>query len=112
MLGGISLVIMLWDQNDFLFVILNQATTFKKTMTQAAHSILKNALSLSESDRALLAGVLLESLESDHDVDVEKAWLEEVNRRVADLDAGSATTIPLEQVISQLRQSISGTAGR
>lgn len=103
---------MLWDQNDPLFVITKLATTFATTMTQAAHSILKNALSLNESDRALLAGVLLESLESDHDVDVEKAWIEEVDRRVAELESGVVVTIPFEQAMSQLKQSLSGNASR
>lgn len=77
-------------------------------MTQAAHSILKDALSLTENDRALLAGVLLESLESDHDEDVEQAWVAEVSRRVAELDAGAMETLPLETVIAQLKQRIRG----
>ncbi len=81
-------------------------------MTQAAHSILKSALSLEESERALLAGVLLESLESDHDEGTEQAWLSEVDRRVAELDAGKVETLPLETVMSQLKKNIRGKANR
>jgi len=77
-------------------------------MTQAAHSILKNALSLTEKDRALLAGVLLESLESDHEEGVDQAWLAEVELRVAQLDSGEVQTLPLESVMSQLKRQIRG----
>jgi len=80
-------------------------------MTQAAHLVLQNALSLDEKDRALLAAVLLESLESDQDEGVEDAWLLEVQRRVAELDSGGTKTIPLETAMSQLRKRIVGNAG-
>jgi len=80
-------------------------------MTQAAHLVLQNALSLDEKDRALLAAVLLESLESDQDEGVEDAWLLEVQRRVAELDSGGTKTIPLETAMSRLRKRIVGNAG-
>jgi len=79
-------------------------------MTQAAHLVLQNALSLDEKDRALLAAVLLESLESDQDDGVEEAWRLEAQRRVAELDSGDTNTIPLETAMSQLRKRIVGNA--
>lgn len=57
---------------------------------------------LSEKDRAALAGLLIESLEGEPDEDVEAAWAVEIERRVADLDAGRAKTIPWEQVRQRL----------
>jgi putative addiction module component (TIGR02574 family) len=51
---------------------------------------------LSEKERATLAGLLIESLESEVDPDVEEAWRVEIERRLAELDAGTAETVPWE----------------
>ena len=53
---------------------------------------------LSEKERATLAGLLIESLESEDDPDVEEAWRIEIERRLAELDAGTAKTVPWEDV--------------
>jgi putative addiction module component (TIGR02574 family) len=42
---------------------------------------------LSEQERATLAGLLIESLESEVDPDVEEAWRVEIERRLAELDS-------------------------
>ena len=57
---------------------------------------------LSEKERASLAGLLIESLESEVDPDVEEAWREEIERRVAELDSGTATTVPWETLRAEL----------
>ena len=57
---------------------------------------------LSEEERATLAGLLIESLESEIDTDVEEAWRVEIERRVADLDSGAAKTVPWEVVKAKL----------
>jgi putative addiction module component (TIGR02574 family) len=60
------------------------------------------AAELTEKDRASLAGLLIESLEGDPDPGVEAAWAVEIERRVAELEAGTVKTIPWEQVHQQL----------
>lgn len=62
----------------------------------------KEAAELSERDRADLAGLLIESLEGDPDLDVEAAWVAEIQKRVEELDAGTAKTIPWEEVRQRL----------
>ncbi len=57
---------------------------------------------LSEEERATLAGLLIESLESEVDSDVEEAWRVEIERRVAELDSGTAKTVPWEVVKAKL----------
>ena len=57
---------------------------------------------LSEEERATLAGLLIESLESEVDPDVEEAWRVEIERRVAELDSGTAQTVPWEVVKAEL----------
>jgi putative addiction module component (TIGR02574 family) len=57
---------------------------------------------LSDEERATLAGLLIESLESEVDSDVEEAWRVEIERRVAELDSGTAETVPWEVVKAEL----------
>jgi putative addiction module component (TIGR02574 family) len=66
-------------------------------MTEAAARLLAEALRLSEEDRGDLAAKLLESLdppEEPEDADAEAAWEEEIRRRLAEIDAGTAEMIP------------------
>ena len=71
-------------------------------MNEQAESLLKVALALSESDRADMAGALLESLEPSSDAEVEKAWKQEVATRIAALDAGEVELVPWETVRDRL----------
>ncbi|MBS1816643.1 MAG: addiction module protein [Acidobacteria bacterium] len=57
---------------------------------------------LPEKERADLAGLLIESLEGEPDDGVAAAWAVEIERRVADLDAGRTKTVPWEQVRQRL----------
>lgn len=64
------------------------------------------ALELSARERAQLAHRLLVSLDADVDDDpaaVEHAWEEEIRRRLAEVEAGTAELIPAEHVFSELR---------
>lgn len=64
--------------------------------------LFKQAVNLPEKERATLAGLLIESLESERDVGVDEAWREEIARRVAELDSGAVTTVPWETVRAKL----------
>jgi putative addiction module component (TIGR02574 family) len=57
---------------------------------------------LSDEDRATLAGLLIESLESEVDPDVEEAWRVEIERRMAELDSGAVQAVPWEEVRARL----------
>jgi putative addiction module component (TIGR02574 family) len=71
-------------------------------MTQQALYLLQKALSLSEEERADLACSLMESLDAALDDNAESAWNEEINRRIAELDSGSAKTVPWDEVRSRI----------
>lgn len=60
--------------------------------------LLQEALSLSDNERAEIAGALLESLEPVPEADVETAWRQEVAARVAALEAGEVTTTPWQEI--------------
>lgn len=64
-----------------------------------------------EKDRATLAGLLIESLESERDNDVEAAWIEEVERRIAELDSGAVEAIPWEEVKTKLLRRLNDSQG-
>jgi putative addiction module component (TIGR02574 family) len=71
-------------------------------MPKDFNEIFREATELSEQDRATLAGLLIESLEGEADPEVEAAWAAEIERRVAELDAGTVKTIPWEEVRQRL----------
>lgn len=76
-------------------------------MRRNADVVLKDTLVLPETDRADIAGALLESLEPPPEVEVEAAWRQEVTARVAALDAGEAETVPWEEVRARLGARLS-----
>ena len=59
-------------------------------MTKAAETVLADALRLDPKGRAELARELLASLDDPADTDAASAWADEIRRRVAALDSGSA----------------------
>ena len=67
-------------------------------MGKSVAEIYDEAAELNESDRAQLAGLLLESIEPDPDQDVEQAWATEIERRIKNIEDGSAARIPWEEV--------------
>jgi putative addiction module component (TIGR02574 family) len=72
-------------------------------MSPDVSDLLKRALALPIDERAALANSLLDSLEpQDGAESVQEAWDKEVARRMGDLKAGSATTIPWEELHRQL----------
>jgi putative addiction module component (TIGR02574 family) len=71
-------------------------------MSRTFTELWREAAALTEEERASLAGLLIESLEGDPDPDVEAAWAAEIEKRVAELDAGTAKTIPWEEVRQRL----------
>lgn len=66
------------------------------------------ALQLEPEKRAQLAARLIRSLPGEttiqaDEAEIERLWLEEVERRVERIDAGKEELIPAEQVLEELR---------
>ncbi len=70
-------------------------------MARDLREMFRQAFELPESDRATLAGLLIESLEPPPDPDVEELWAEEA-RRWREIEAGTVQTIPWEEVRAKL----------
>jgi putative addiction module component (TIGR02574 family) len=74
-------------------------------MSPEVSDLLKRALSLPIDERAALANTLLDSLDQANDQaddSVEEAWDKEVARRMKDLEAGRAVTVPWEELRQKL----------
>ena len=65
------------------------------------------ALSLPEAERAELAHNLVASLDGRADPDAESAWDAEILRRLAEIDAGTATLIDREEFRRRMRARMS-----
>ncbi len=74
-------------------------------MAVSREMVFQEALELEQSDRAELAAQLLDSLDPGSDESVEQAWMQEIDRRIADIDSGKAQTIPWDVVRRRLRRS-------
>lgn len=71
-------------------------------MPKTFNEIFREAADLPEHDRATLAGLLIDSLEGEPDPGVEAAWAAEIERRVAEVEAGAVKTVPWEEVRQRL----------
>ena len=67
-------------------------------------NVIAEALRLSEAERLEVAEAVYESLEGPADADAADAWSAEIQRRIADLDAGRVASIPW----SEARRRIAG----
>jgi putative addiction module component (TIGR02574 family) len=76
---------------------------YNEAMSPEISDLLKRALALSVDERAALANTLLDTLESTSEsVSVQEAWDAEVARRIEDLKAGKAVTVPWKELHREL----------
>ena len=78
-------------------------------MSRNIEELFREAAELPETQRAELAGLLLESIEGEPDEGVEAAWAEEVERRVRQVERGEVRTIPWEDVRAKLHARLNET---
>ena len=71
-------------------------------MSNEAIELLKRAMTLSAEERAELASSLIDSLDSGVDEGAAQAWDEEIAKRVQELDAGKAATVPWDEVENRI----------
>jgi putative addiction module component (TIGR02574 family) len=71
-------------------------------MERNLNDVFQQAVLLPERDRATLAGLLIETSDAVSEPDVEAAWSEEIERRLAETDAGTVELIPWQDVRAEL----------
>ena len=72
-------------------------------MTSSVSEVFDAALGLSDEDRGKLAEKLVESLDPVVDPGAEEAWVAEIERRLARIDAGQAKWISMDEAVARLR---------
>lgn len=73
-------------------------------MSAVKDRVTEDALSLPADARLRLVDRLLTSLNLPIHEDVDRAWAEEAERRVSQIESGEVRLIPGEEVFSRLRQ--------
>ena len=73
-------------------------------MTNTVERLKTEAGQLSSAQRAELAYFLISTLDDGHDDDAEAAWDAEIDKRVAEVQSGSAIGHPIEEVLAELRE--------
>jgi putative addiction module component (TIGR02574 family) len=71
-------------------------------MSSKTVALFRQALSLDEKDRVILAGLLLDSLEEKGDPEHEALWRAEVANRLQELDRGEIEALSWDEVKSRL----------
>jgi putative addiction module component (TIGR02574 family) len=74
-------------------------------MSESLAELEQQARALPPDDRALLAEVLLESLQATPLSEVEAAWNREITERIAAYDRGDLQTIYAEDVFAEARRN-------
>ena len=77
-------------------------------MAVSRDDIFQKALSLQDSGRADLIGILIRSLDAEVEEGVEEAWRTEIDRRAKELESGSVQSIPWEVVQERLARAPRG----
>ena len=75
-------------------------------MARAISEIEREIRGLERDDQEQLLRALVEELDGPPDADVERAWLEEAQRRSRELDTGAVDTIPADEVFAKARDQL------
>lgn len=81
----------------------------RETMAKTLSEIEKEALKLSENERADLASRLIDSLEPKEEIDekeIERLQLEEIRRRVKDIDEGRAEYLDGDRFLADIEKEL------
>jgi len=72
-------------------------------MSRTFEEVREEAMALSPEERGHLAEDLWDSNRTPDELEIDHAWTIEVERRVAEIDAGIGTLMPGDDVIRELR---------
>jgi putative addiction module component (TIGR02574 family) len=77
-------------------------------MQISASEVSEAALALADDERGKLVEKLVQSLDGAIDPEANRAWVIEIERRIARIDAGDATMIPMDEAVARLRRAALG----
>lgn len=71
-------------------------------MVRSLAAIEKEILELDVSSQEEILRILVEALDGLPDSDADSAWLEEAQRRCAEIDSGALTCVPADEVLARV----------
>ena len=75
-------------------------------MSTTVEQLAEQAMRLPGESRARLADLLVESLDADSLTEIDRLWLSEAKRRRDEVRAGKVKTIPSEDALRSVRDSL------
>lgn len=72
-------------------------------MNKEVKTILEKAMGMSQQQRAFIAERLIDSLEAHTDTNVEKAWQQEIQKRIAEADREDVVFLSWDEARKRLR---------
>ena len=75
-------------------------------MSRTFEEVREEAMALTPEQRGSLAEELLDSVESDEGVEWDEEYAAEIQRRVAEVRAGTAKTVPADEAIAAAREAV------
>ena len=75
-------------------------------MARRLADIERDIRALSTRERAQLLKALISDLDAPADPDAERAWVEESNRRLSEIESGTAKTSPGADVLKEARSRL------
>jgi putative addiction module component (TIGR02574 family) len=72
-------------------------------MSRTLDEIRDEAIQLDVEERGILVDTLFESFLTPEEREIQEAWLDEAERRLADYEAGRTKSVPYEEVMRKLR---------
>ncbi len=73
-------------------------------MKTKIQQVIEEIKALSANERAIIAQVLINSLEEPQDEDVEQAWILETERRLAQFESGEIKAVSWEDIKQNLKK--------
>ena len=71
-------------------------------MKREIQKVIDQTMKMPPTDRAAIAEPLIASLEDTAELEVEKAWQQEIQRRLTEIDNSEVECIPWEEVRARL----------
>jgi putative addiction module component (TIGR02574 family) len=73
-------------------------------MSRTFEDVRNEAMALTPEERGHLAEELLDSVESDEVIEWDDEYAAEIQRRVAEIDAGTAETVDSDEAVANVRR--------
>jgi putative addiction module component (TIGR02574 family) len=97
-----------WDFAGKVWIFFRVVSRYNLPMNRSAAEILEDVRRLPPGEFEWLIGELLQAGDGSSEAEIEASWKAEAERRVAEVEAGTAVTYSWEEVEAPLRARLAG----